>query len=96
MRVGIRESATPVLLPLGITRVVRTREETRLVPPDAIEFGHRAGPVCDDDRLSATGASPLADDPQASDSTSPRSSAFDGSIRTRPSAVAMTGIEITK
>ena len=41
----IREFATPVSLPLGIKRVVRTREEIRLVPPDTIEFRHLAGPV---------------------------------------------------
>ena len=43
--VVIREFATPVSLPLGITRVIRTREEIRLVPPNAIEFRHLAGPV---------------------------------------------------
>ncbi len=43
--VVVREFATPVSLPLGITRVIRTREEIRLVPPDIIEFHHLAGPV---------------------------------------------------
>ena len=43
--VVVREFATPVSLPLGITRVIRTREEIRLVPPDIIEFRHLAGPV---------------------------------------------------
>jgi len=155
--VVIRECPTPVSLPLGITRVIRTREEIRLVPPNAIEFRHLAGPVrgmteaivveplgdarwrvtyagvlprsspvlrvalrllarpaierivrahfadlaqragamerpATVTRRSARGASPLADRPQPSDSTSLRSSAFVGSIRTRPSAVAMTGI----
>ncbi len=43
--VVIREFETRVSLPLGITRVVRTREEIQLRPPDAIEFHHLAGPV---------------------------------------------------
>ena len=41
----IREFMTHVALPFGITRVIRTREEIRLVPPYAIEFRHLAGPV---------------------------------------------------
>jgi hypothetical protein len=40
-----REFATPVSLPFGVRRVVRTREEIRLVPPNAIDFRHLAGPV---------------------------------------------------
>jgi hypothetical protein len=43
--VVIREFATPVSLPLGMRRLVRTREEIRLVRPTAIEFRHLAGPV---------------------------------------------------
>jgi hypothetical protein len=43
--VVIREFATPVSLPFGMGRVVHTREEIRLVPPNAIEFRHLAGPV---------------------------------------------------
>lgn len=41
----IREFETPVPLPFGMRRIVRTREEIRLVPPDTSEFRHLAGPV---------------------------------------------------
>lgn len=43
--VVVREFATPVSLPLGITRVIRTREEIRLRPPDMVEFRHLTGPM---------------------------------------------------
>jgi hypothetical protein len=43
--VVIRAFATPVPLPLGIRRVVHTREEIRLVRPNTIEFRHLGGPV---------------------------------------------------
>jgi len=41
----IREFTTVVSLPLGFRRLVRTREAIRLVPPNAIQFRHLAGPV---------------------------------------------------
>ena len=41
----IREFSTQVRLPFGLRRIIRTREAIRLVPPDAIEFRHLAGPV---------------------------------------------------
>ena len=43
--VSIRHFETPMPLPLGIKRVIRTREEIRVRPPDAIEFRHLTGPV---------------------------------------------------
>lgn len=43
--VVIHEFTTPVSLPLGMRRLIRTREEIRLVRPTAIEFRHLAGPV---------------------------------------------------
>jgi hypothetical protein len=41
----VREFETPVPLPFGLRRAVRTREEIRLVRPAAITFRHLAGPV---------------------------------------------------
>jgi len=41
----IRGFETPVRLPFGMQRVVRTREEIRLVSPASITFRHLAGPV---------------------------------------------------
>jgi hypothetical protein len=41
----LREFTTVVSLPLGFRRRVRTREAIRLVPPNAIQFRHLAGPV---------------------------------------------------
>ena len=41
----VREFETSVPLPFGVRRVVRTREEIRLVPPASIRFRHLAGPV---------------------------------------------------
>ncbi len=36
---------TTIALPLGRSRVVRTREAVRLAPPDCIEYEHLDGPV---------------------------------------------------
>jgi hypothetical protein len=41
----IREFTTVVSLTLGFRRLVRTREAIRLIPPNAIQFRHLAGPV---------------------------------------------------
>lgn len=41
----IRPFETLVRLPFGVRRVVTTREEIRIVPPDSITFRHLEGPV---------------------------------------------------
>jgi hypothetical protein len=39
------EFSTPISMPLGRSRLVRTREAVRIVPPDTVLFRHLDGPL---------------------------------------------------